>query len=46
MAADYDISNDQIILDRVAGLHEMHRVVDSAIAVLAGPGRLGEQVLR
>lgn len=45
VAADYDIGDDQIVLGRVAGSRELRRAVASAVAVLADPGRLGEQVL-
>ena len=45
VAADYDVGDDQIVLDRVAGSYELRRAVATAVAILADPGRLGEQVL-
>ncbi len=45
VAADYDPGDDQIVLDRVASSHELRRSVANAVAVLADPGLLGEQVL-
>ncbi|RSM96247.1 hypothetical protein DMB42_48850 [Nonomuraea sp. WAC 01424] len=43
--ADYDVGDDQIVLARVVSAHELRRSVANTVAVLADPGRLGEQVL-
>ncbi|MGW5266936.1 DUF3883 domain-containing protein [Microbispora sp. NPDC004025] len=43
--ADYDIGNDHIVLAQVGSAHELRRSVANAVAVLADPGPLGEQVL-
>ncbi len=45
VAADYDLAENQIILDQVASSHEVRRLAAGAIAVLVGAGPLGEQVL-
>jgi hypothetical protein len=45
VAADYDLAENQIVLDQVASSHEVRRLAASAIAVLVGAGPLGEQVL-
>jgi hypothetical protein len=45
VAADYDLVEDQIVLDQVASSHEVRRLAASAVAALADAGPLGEQVL-
>lgn len=45
VAADYDVSGDQIAVDQVATAYELRRSLARALAILADPGPLGEQVL-
>jgi hypothetical protein len=45
VAADYDVSGDQITVDQVTSAYELRRSLARAIAILADPGPLGEQVL-
>ncbi len=45
VAADYDLVEDQIVLDQVTSSHEVRRLAASAVAVMADAGPLGEQVL-
>jgi hypothetical protein len=45
VAADYDLGENQIVLDQVTSTHELRRLVATAVAILADAGPLGEQVL-
>jgi hypothetical protein len=45
VAAEYDVREDQVVINQVTGTHELRRLVATAVAVLADTGSLGEQVL-
>ncbi|WP_160161206.1 DUF3883 domain-containing protein [Actinomadura sp. K4S16] len=45
VAVDYNVDDNQIVLDQVASSHEQRRLVANAVAGLADSGPLGERLL-